>query len=498
MKRLATYIFLGIAILYSCAEKQNHQHGHSHEGHNKQPKHEDEKQSILVQKDSIEYYITFPPLVVGEKAEFTIHLTNLTNYKPARFDSASIELSNNPHATHGIKKKEGIFSISLPIANKGRYTLRVSAFKNGTEIRTIVGKATIYADHESAHEHEKHNGPESIEFTKEQMWETDFSTETTTIGPFHQVISATGELLPATNNEIGIIAPTSGIIAFEWQLLPGKQLAKNEAIATISGQIIDNNIQTKYQTTLAALEKAKKSYERALQLKEKQLITLTEFDEFLADYQTAQASFQQIAQNYSPSGKQIVAPSAGTVAKILAGEGDYVQAGQMIAKMHVESSFMLRADIPKFYARSVNGIFDANFTPEYSDDTYSVSALGGRRIATELVTDDKSAYIPVYFQLPAHNAIVPHSYTTVFLIASTSDTTISIASNAIMEGESNHWVYVQTGGELFERRAVKIGTTNGKLTSITSGLFAGEIVVTRGAYRIKLASMSSAVPEHTH
>ena len=57
---------------------------------------------------------------------------------------------------------------------------------------------------------------------------------------------------------------------------------------------------------------------------------------------------------------------------------------------------------------------------------------------------------------------------------------------------------MQLSGESFERRAVIIGKRNGSEVEIINGLTAGEVVVTKGAYQVKMASMSGQVPAHGH
>jgi multidrug efflux pump subunit AcrA (membrane-fusion protein) len=59
--------------------------------------------------------------------------------------------------------------------------------------------------------------------------------------------------------------------------------------------------------------------------------------------------------------------------------------------------------------------------------------------------------------------------------------------------------YVQTGGELFERRVLTLGVTDGAWTIVSEGLSPGEHVVTRGAYQVRLASLStSELATHGH
>ena len=68
------------------------------------------------------------------------------------------------------------------------------------------------------------------------------------------------------------------------------------------------------------------------------------------------------------------------------------------------------------------------------------------------------------------------------------------------EDHETHEGHEHKGEEgVFEKREVKIGQTDGVRTEILSGLKTGECVVTVGAYQVKLAASSSAIPEgHNH
>ena len=70
--------------------------------------------------------------------------------------------------------------------------------------------------------------------------------------------------------------------------------------------------------------------------------------------------------------------------------------------------------------------------------------------------------------------------------------------SALIEEQSNFYVFVQLSGESYEKRQVKTGVNNGREIEIVSGLNQGDVIVTRGAYQVKLASMSSTIPGHGH
>ena len=60
----------------------------------------------------------------------------------------------------------------------------------------------------------------------------------------------------------------------------------------------------------------------------------------------------------------------------------------------------------------------------------------------------------------------------------------------------NTFVFVEVEPELYEKRLVTLGGNDGKRTVVTSGLKAGERVVTKGATMVKLAQGAGALDPH--
>jgi multidrug efflux pump subunit AcrA (membrane-fusion protein) len=57
---------------------------------------------------------------------------------------------------------------------------------------------------------------------------------------------------------------------------------------------------------------------------------------------------------------------------------------------------------------------------------------------------------------------------------------------------------VKRAGETFERRRVELGIRDADQVEIRSGLAAGQRVATKGAYAVRLSTLSSAIPAHGH
>jgi len=61
-----------------------------------------------------------------------------------------------------------------------------------------------------------------------------------------------------------------------------------------------------------------------------------------------------------------------------------------------------------------------------------------------------------------------------------------------------YFLYVQVTPELFEKRAVLIGKSDGLSTEITEGLSVGERVVSKGAIMVKLSQSTGQLDAHGH
>ena len=74
----------------------------------------------------------------------------------------------------------------------------------------------------------------------------------------------------------------------------------------------------------------------------------------------------------------------------------------------------------------------------------------------------------------------------------------AIPESALIDDGGRPVVFVQTGGESFERRPVHLGSRADGYVHVLEGVEPGERVVHRGAYLIRLAAMSTQIPTHGH
>ncbi|HLW51015.1 MAG TPA: hypothetical protein VKZ78_08575, partial [Sphingobacteriaceae bacterium] len=104
----------------------------------------------------------------------------------------------------------------------------------------------------------------------------------------------------------------------------------------------------------------------------------------------------------------------------------------------------------------------------------------------------------VYFEFDNTGHLLAGSYVEVYLKTRTVEA-LTIPLEALIEEQGNYAVYIQEANELYRKQAVQIGANDGSRVVITGGLEPETIIVSKGAYYLKLASMSSAIPHgHAH
>ena len=75
---------------------------------------------------------------------------------------------------------------------------------------------------------------------------------------------------------------------------------------------------------------------------------------------------------------------------------------------------------------------------------------------------------------------------------------VTVPESAVIDDGGRPVVFVQAEGEAFARRPVTLGIRESDAVQVTEGLKPGERVVTRGAYLVRLAALSTQIPAHGH
>ncbi len=357
-------------------------------------------------------------------------------------------------------------------------------------------------DHEHEHEHtaDEHTGEThagEIAFKKAQAEAVGLQTRKVTPGAFTNVIKASGRVLAAQGEESTIVATVPGVVVFgKLPFIEGTAVRKGQPILNLaSSNLSEGNVAIRTQS---AYEKAKKEYERMQSLIGDKIVSAKDFEQARLNYENAKTAWEAVKGKQTSDGVSVVAPQNGYLKNLLVKEGDYVSVGQPLATVTQNNRLMLRAEVSEKYYQSLPVIRSANFRTPYDDQTYQLSELHGRLLSYGKSSDANAFYIPVTFEFDNKGAIIPGSFVEIYLLTAPMENVISVPTSALIEEQGIYSVFVKEHEEAYRKVSVTLGADNGKEVQILSGLKAGDEVVTEGAYQIKLASASNAIPAHTH
>ena len=352
-------------------------------------------------------------------------------------------------------------------------------------------------DHEAAHGHSGEAGhSDEIVISPEKAEAAGIVAEAIAPGTFSGVIRTGGQILPALGDEKNVVATTDGIVSFSGNIFEGTDVRKGQALFSIlSGNIQDGN---RIGKAKVAYETARAEYERAAGLVDDKIVSQKEFIRIKEAYENARMAYEALKPNADGTGVQIEAPFGGSIRDIFVSEGDFVAMGTPLACVTQNSRLILKADVSQRHFSRLQDITSANFATQYSDRTYSIKNLGGRLLATGQSSKESSYYLPVTFEFENRDGIIPGSFAEIWLLTKARENVLSVPASALTEEQGLYFVYLKLDESCYRKQEVKPGESDGIRTEILSGLKPGDIVVTKGAYNVKLASASNAIPAHTH
>ena len=228
------------------------------------------------------------------------------------------------------------------------------------------------------------------------------------------------------------------------------------------------------------------------------IVSDKEFAQAEQNYENARISYEALAKNHSAGGQNIPSPISGYVKSVLVKEGDYVTIGQPLVSVTQNRRLFLRAEVSEKYYPYLRTITSANFQTPYNNQVYELQELDGKLLSFGKASGDNSYYVPVTFEFDNKGDIIPGAFIEVFLLSSPMENVISVPRTALTEEQGIFFVYLQLDEEGYKKQEVTLGADNGKSVQILTGVKAGDRVVTEGAYQVRLASASNAIPAHSH
>ncbi|MDR3250410.1 MAG: efflux RND transporter periplasmic adaptor subunit [Tannerella sp.] len=497
--------FFIASVLIGCAGSAGCADSHTHEADKKDADHDhDEELQLTEYSSDFEVLAETAPFVTGETSVVKVYVSSLKDFKPLTEGKITVSLTTGGEIISQVLDKPatpGIYDFEIKPAAAGQAQLVFDISTPEKTARITFSEITVYPDEHEAHqalEEAAETTCNTAVFTKAQSWKIDFSTEEVRNESFGQVIRTTAQILPSQGDERIVIAKTNGIAMFtDGNIVEGKAVVAGQTLLALDGgEMADNNLAASYAEAESRYKRAKTEYERKKELAVDKIVSQSDLLQAETDFINAEAKFNNMRRNFA-SGKQTVSsPIDGYVTGVYVQNGQFVEAGSRILVISRNRDLLIKAELQPKYFNVLGGIVSANIRALNDSHTYTLDELGGRVLSFGKSVDADNPLIPVVFQVNNKAGLLPGSFVEMYITTKTNSQAITAPNESIVEEFGNFFVYVQLTPELFEKRTVETGATNGLRTEITAGIKAGERIVGKGAILVKLAQSSGSLDVH--
>jgi len=341
-----------------------------------------------------------------------------------------------------------------------------------------------------------------------------------------ETVAATGKIQPET--EVKISSEVSGEI-IELPVVEGQQVEKGDLLVRINPDLIQSaltqaqaslqNVKANQAQSEAALKVAKANYERNQKLFEKGVISRSEWDQSISDYEIAQANVksafynvQSAAANVNQSRDNlsrtsIYAPISGTISKLDVELGERVVGTQQMAgtemmrvadlgNMEVEVD-VNENDIVKInIGDSTRVEVDAYLKKRFKGEVTEIANSAESNLTADQVTNFKvkvrileESYKDLVEGKPeAYSPFRPGMTATVDIITNRVDDAISVPISAIVIkndttattgfGTSQYEAVFVKNGDKASLKRIKTGIQDDSNIVVSEGLDTGDEVIT--------------------
>ena len=495
MKHKIFFIAVLAVFMAGCNEKPAEEH---------EDEHEEVKFQYTVYTGDLEFFAEADPFIAGEKSNVLSHFTQLSDFKPLQNANVTLKLQvNGKEVAETLISTEhpGIYSFNLKpeFTGQGKLTYEISS-ANGN-YRLEVPDVTVFKTDEEADEAAEATGVSKTNtsvFTKEQSWKIDFKTELPANKPFGQVIKTAAQIKTAPSDEIVLTAKSNGVVHFKTgDLVEGKRVSAGESLFTITGnQLAVNNSSVLYAEAKNNYEAAKIEFERKQELAKEKIVSEKDLNEARNKYENARIVYENLNKNFNAGSELVKSPVGGYIRDIFVANGKYTEPGQALASIAQNKKLLLHGEIQPKYKQLMSSFTGAVIHVMGSSQTYSLEDLNGRLVSWGESTGNDNFMIPVHLEVDQVKGLIPGDFVELFLKTGSQNNTLVLPNSALLEEQGYFFVYVQLTPELFEKREVETGGTDGLYTQISNGISPDERIVTQGAMFIKLAQATGALDPH--
>lgn len=469
--------------------------------------------------DKTELFVEFPTLIVGQTATFVAHFTQLADFKPLVQGKLTVRLSggNAPDERFTVDAPSvpGIFKPGVTPQAAGERELTLIVESALGTLTHELGPVTVYADAKAAAAgHGEHGDDDSgIAFSKEQQWKIDFATTEAVKGVARTSVAATATIRAHPDGEAQLAAPAAGLLRAAGAFpRVGQAVKKGQVLAWLAPRLGGDTDQATLEAGAGkariALEQARRERERMEALFKDEAIAEKRLLEARANEGMAQAeanAAQARAGQFGGGGGGIAirAPIDGVIAAVPVAAGAFVAEGAPLFHVANTARLWLEARVPESEIGRLGTPTGAVFVVDGFAQPFVIEpGRNGKLIAVGGAVDATTRTVPAIFEFanPGGNADTLRlgMMAKAQIFSGDGHPAVLVPAGAVQDESGTQVVYVQTGGESFERRIVQTGARDGAHIAIIAGLEAGQRVVSQGGYLVRLSTSMAGPSGHGH
>ncbi len=269
-----------------------------------------------------------------------------------------------------------------------------------------------------------------------------------------------------------------------------QQVYFKEGQAVSKGQQLFRIDSSQYQTALNAAraesEYAKQQAQRLAPLAGKEYVTTQEYDSARAAADQAQAALKQAEINFAYT--DIRAPIAGRTGSLGAKFGNLVAPGDItpLVVINQMQPILVQYSIPQQHLTELRRYQTQHSIRIFITNEDGSGDLGqGELVFIDNTVNTDTGTVLLKARVPnAHEQLWPGQFVGVRTQFAMQSDAVVVPQSAIQTGQNGNFVYVVENGSA-AIRAVQVGRQVGDLAVISSGLKAGETVVTRAPRNLR-------------
>jgi RND family efflux transporter MFP subunit len=514
---------------------------------------EEKTAQVTVWSDRFEIFLEHRLLVVGTPTTFITHVTDLHTLEPRRDGPVRFVLRQGDQTPtvqeEPAPARDGIYLPELTFPQPGEWMVSLRIPLAGAEVVVSLPPFTVFASRAEAERAPEPVAPDGISFLKEQQWK--ILTQTTpvhrralverlrlagvvAVRPGHSAAVTPpipGHLLPPP----GGVMPSLGASVQAGQVLAMVQphLAGTELLTFLSTQQQIQAMQVELTVKAAeadaeairaraAVTHAEQTLRRIRALREQNAKSARELEEaeFVQRKATADlTAAEALRTTYDKAKTQLAehpraldhgnglpavelrAPISGVVASVRATVGEHVDTDTSVFTLLNPKSVLIEAQLPEADLGRLGPSHGALYETAAAPGTFVpiLGTGGGHLLSVGTTVDAKTRTLPLVYEVPnAHGRLRLGMALTVYAETAQAEEAIAVPVSALVDEDGRSVAFVQVSGETFQKRDLTLGIHDGEFVQVVSGLAAGERVVTKGAYAIRLASVSTTIPAHGH